>query len=72
MTTEDLPQCPGCGAPAVQTSDRDRQCNTCGLTWTRETEADELDAEADRLVRSRGWNEERGRSKTIGKFQRRW
>ena len=70
--TEDLPNCPGCGAPAVKTSDRDRQCNSCGLTWERVTEDDELDAEADRLVRSRGWNEERGRGKSIGKFQQRW
>ena len=72
IVTEDLPDCPRCGAPAVKTSDRDRQCNSCGLTWERLTEDDELDAEAERLVRSRGWNEEQGRGKSIGKFQSRW
>lgn len=72
IVTEDLPECPGCGAPAVKTSERDRQCNSCGLTWERVTENDELDAEADRLVRSRGWNEEQGRGKSIKKSQVRW
>jgi uncharacterized Zn finger protein (UPF0148 family) len=72
VVTEDLSECPRCGAPAVKTSDRDRQCNTCGLTWERVTEDDELDIAADRSARSRGWNEERGRSKSIGKGQQRW
>jgi uncharacterized Zn finger protein (UPF0148 family) len=70
--TEDVTECPRCGAPAVKTSDRERQCNSCGLTWERVTENDELDAEAERLVQSRGWNEERGRAKSIGKTQQRW
>jgi peptide subunit release factor 1 (eRF1) len=72
IVTEDLAECPQCGAPVVKTSDRARQCNSCGLAWERVTEDDELDAEAERLVRSRGWNEERGRAKSIGKFQTRW
>ena len=72
IVSEELTECPGCGAPAVKTSDRDRQCNTCGLTWERATENDELDAEADRAVRSRGSNEDAGRAKKIGKFQQRW
>ena len=72
IVTEDVSECPRCGAPAVKTSDRDRQCNSCGLTWERVTENDELDAEADRQARSRGWNEERGRAKSIGKGQQRW
>ena len=72
IVSEDLPECPQCGAPAVKTDDRQRQCNACGLTWERMTEEDELDAEAERLVRSRGWNEEQGRGKKIGKFQTRW
>ncbi len=70
--TEDLPECPQCGAPAVKTGDRQRQCNACGLAWERLEENDELDAEADRLVRSRGWNEEHGGARDIGKFPRRW
>ena len=72
VVTEDVSECPQCGAPAVKTGDRERQCNTCGLAWERMSEDDELDAEADRLVRSRGWNEERGRAKLIGKGQQRW
>jgi len=72
IVTEDLAECPRCGAPAVKTGDRSRQCNSCGLAWERFNEDDELDAEAERLVRSRGWNEERGRGKSIGKFQQRW
>ena len=70
--TEDLPECPQCGAPAVKTGDRQRQCNACGLAWERLDENDELDAEADRLVRSRGWNKEHGGARDIGKFPRRW
>jgi len=72
IVTEDIAECPKCGAPAVKTGDRQRQCNACGLTWERVTEEDELDADAESLVRSRGWNEERGRGKSIGKFQQRW
>jgi tRNA(Ile2) C34 agmatinyltransferase TiaS len=72
IVTEDLPDCPRCAAPAVKTGDRDRQCNSCGLTWERMTEDDELDAEADQLVRSRAFNEEHGRAKSISKFQMRW
>ena len=70
--TEDLPSCPQCGAPAVKTGDRQRQCNACGLAWERVTEDDELDAEADQMVRSRAFNEEQGRAKSISKFQKRW
>ena len=56
----------------VKTGDRQRQCNACGLAWERMTEDDKLDAEADHLVRSRGYNEEQGRAKSISKFQKRW
>lgn len=72
IVSEDLPACPQCGAEVVKTGDRQRQCNSCGLTWERMTEDDELDAEAERLVRGRGWNEKQGRAKDIGKFQTRW
>ena len=72
IVTEDLPDCPRCSAPAVKTGDRQRQCNACGLAWERVTEDDELDAEADHLVRSRAYSEECGRSKSISKFQTRW
>ena len=72
IVTEDLPECPQCGAPAVKTGDRQRQCNACGLAWERMNEDDELDAEADRLVRGRGFADEHGRSRKIGKFQTRW
>jgi hypothetical protein len=71
-TTEDVPTCPKCDAPAVKDGLQDRHCNACGLAWKVVTAEDELDAEADRLVRSRGWNEEKGKSKKIGKFQARW
>ena len=71
-TTEDLKQCPGCGAQAVVDGRQDRHCNTCGLAWTVVTAQDELDAEADRNVRSRAVNEERGRGRKIGRFQTRW
>jgi hypothetical protein len=71
-TTVDVKVCPQCGSPAVQLGRQDRGCNGCGLAWTVVTEADELDAKADREVRSRGWNEEKERSRKIGKFQTRW
>jgi hypothetical protein len=34
------------------------------------TESDELDAVADRIIRSRGWNEDEGKSKKIGRAAR--
>ena len=70
--TEDLKECPGCGAPAVRIDARHRNCNGCGLTWTVETAEDELDAAADREVRSREFNEEHGRGRPIAKGQARW
>lgn len=70
--TQDVPKCPKCDAPAVADSLLQRHCNACGLAWTVQTADDELDAEADRLVRTRGWNEEKGKAKKIGKFQSRW
>jgi len=70
--TEDLPACPQCGAPAVKTGTNDRICNSCGLTWTVRTEQDELDEAASREVRSREFNEERGRARKIGRLQTRW
>ena len=70
--TEDVRECPACGAPAVKDDERSRHCNTCGLVWVRITEADELDMEADRAVRSRGTNEDAGRAKSIAKHQTRW
>lgn len=72
IATEDLKECPGCNAPLVSTGRNDRICNTCGLSVRIVTEEDELDAEADRIVRSRGWNEEQGRARKVGKFQTRW
>jgi len=51
---------------------QDRACLTCGLAWKVVTEQDELDAEADRLIRSRGYAEEHGRGKTVGKGATRW
>lgn len=70
--SEDIPNCPGCGAVATKTDETHRVCTTCGLDWERKTPADELDDEADRLVRSRGWNEEKKGSTRIGRFQTRW
>ena len=70
--SEDIPNCPGCGAVATKTDEHHRVCTTCGLAWERKTPEDELDEEADRLVRSRGWNEEKKGSTSIGRFQTRW
>jgi hypothetical protein len=70
--SEDLPNCPQCGAPAVKDDERGRHCNSCGLSWQLRTEADELDLEADKLVRSRGWNEEQGRARDLGRVPHRW
>lgn len=70
--TEDLKECPGCGALAVRIDDRRRNCNGCGLTWTVETAEDDLDREAEREVRSRAWNEEKGRGSAIAPGQTRW
>ena len=72
IVTEDLPGCPNCGGPAVKDDEHGRHCNTCGLTWERRTEDDELDAEVDRLTRGRGWADERGRSRKIRGGQERW
>lgn len=72
ITTAEPDQCPMCGSPLVSIGTKDRICNACGFSCTVHTEEDELDAEAERLVRSRGWNEEEGRSKKIGRFQTRW
>ena len=72
IVTEELPNCPKCGAPAVSTGDRQRQCNSCGLAWERKTPADEEDDEADRVVRSRGFNEKAGGARSIVPGQGRW
>lgn len=72
ITTEKPNTCPLCESPMVCTSAQDYQCNACGFTCTVFTAQDELDAEADKLVRQRGWNEEHGRGKKISKFQSRW
>jgi uncharacterized Zn finger protein (UPF0148 family) len=72
ITTVEPEQCPMCGSPLVSIGTKDRICNACGFSCTVHTEEDELDAEAERLVRSRGWNEDEGRSKEIGRFQTRW
>jgi len=72
ITTVDVAFCPQCLSPAVRYDEHARGCNGCGLTWKVVTERDELDAEADRLIRSRGWNEEHGRGKTVGKGATRW
>ena len=70
--TVDVPNCPVCGSPAKKMGLTDRACLGCGLTWEVLTERDELDAKADREVRSRGWNEERDRARKIGKVAHRW
>jgi len=72
VITEDVANCPQCGAEAVKLGPNQRNCNACGLTWEVCTEEDELDAQADRLVRSRGWNEDREGKREIGRFQKRW
>lgn len=72
IVTEDLANCPGCNAPAVRDGDRQRHCNGCGLIWERMTAQDELDLEADRMVRSRGFNERERGSSPIGRGQTRW
>ena len=72
IVTEDVAECPRCGGPAVKDGDCQRHCNACGLAWERRNEDDELDAEADRQVRGRGWSEHEGRSRPIGKGQTRW
>ena len=72
VVSEDIPNCPGCGAVARKTDDLHRICTTCGLAWERKTPEDEADEEADRLVRSRGWNEEKKGRTPIGRGQMRW
>jgi ribosomal protein S27AE len=67
VASVDSPTCPRCGSPVVATSRADRICNTCGLGFTVVTARDELDLKADREVRSRAWNEERGRGRAIPK-----
>ena len=70
--TEDIRICPSCGALPVRIDEKSRNCNSCGLTWTVETAEDDLDAAADREVRSREWNEEKGRGRRIPEGQTRW
>ena len=70
--TEDVDSCLNCGAPAVRDDERHRHCNACGMVWERMTEEDELDIEADRATRGRGWADERGRSREIRGGQERW
>ena len=72
ISTREPDRCPQCKSPLVRTCMKDFQCNGCGFTCTVFTAEDELDAEADKLVRQRGYNEEHGRAKKIGKFQARW
>ncbi len=72
ITTTKPDACPQCGSVMVCTSAQDYQCNACGFTCSVFTAEDELDAEADRLVRTRGFNEEHGRGKKIARFQSRW
>jgi hypothetical protein len=71
-TSVDVPNCPRCDSPAVKLGRQDRGCNTCGLTWTLVSEQNELDAKAGREVRSRGFNEDRGRGRTVPKGANRW
>jgi len=70
ITTVDAENCPQCGAPAVRYTLQDRGCNTCGLAWKVVTEQDELDAEAEKITRSRAYAEEHGRGRSIGKGSR--
>jgi uncharacterized Zn finger protein (UPF0148 family) len=72
VATEDLKECPGCGAPATRIGDRQRICNGCGLDWIVVTPEDELEAEAERKVRGREHAEEHGRGRPIAKEQLRW
>lgn len=72
IATVDAANCPRCGSPAVKLGQQDRGCCGCGLSWTVVTERDELDAKADREVRSRAWNEESGRGRKIGRGASRW
>jgi hypothetical protein len=72
VTTVDVPACPLCSSPATVLGRQERACNACGLTWRVVTEQDELDAQADRAVRSREWNEERGAARKIGRNAQRW
>ena len=71
-TAVDVKTCPRCEAPAVKLGIRDRVCNTCGLVWTVITPRDELDAKADRELRSREFSEGRGRGRKIGRGATRW
>ena len=72
ITTKDIANCPRCDSPAVRTGRNDRICNGCGLAWTVHSEADELDAKADREVRSREFSEDRGWARAIPKGANRW
>lgn len=68
----DVPTCPQCGSPVKQLSRNDRACCSCGLTWTVYTERDELDAKADREVRSREFSENQQRGRRIPRGATRW
>ena len=70
--SEDIPNCPGCGAVATKTDETHRVCTTCGLAWERRTPEDELDEEADRAVRSRGFSEKGGGMTPLRPGQTRW
>lgn len=72
IVSEELTACPKCGAPPVSTGDRQRQCNCCGLVWERMTAEDEADEEADRVVRSRRFNEKQRGFRPISCGQTRW
>lgn len=72
--SEDIQTCPQCddGTPLVQIGYHLRQCNSCGVAIEWVTEENELDAEADRQVLTREYNEGHGRGKAIAKYQQRW
>ena len=36
--TKDVTSCPACSNPVTKLGIADRQCNTCGLQWTLDTE----------------------------------
>lgn len=72
VTTVDVPDCPMCSTPAKRLGLNDRGCLGCGFTWSVLTADDELDAEADREVRSREFNESKGRGRKVPKGAGRW
>lgn len=68
ILTADVAECPGCGAPLVRDTERQRHCNGCGLVAVYVSDFDQQ--EADEMAKIPG--QERGRRTPLGKFQRTW